>query len=188
MGFGATAATALHAAAVTDVPHGSSGATCPLGFGGDGSRNKTPTAASLSSRGLPRMPLAVLAAHHDPHPTREPASVVRLVSVKGVVFDVSDDEAFRSGGALARLPGHDVSRFVAVAVSCRAEPGEVAGRGDDGDGDDEVQDHCFDLDRGLEGLRYEEHRRLESYYVEMAQGRRAVAVLADEDYERWADD
>ncbi|CAM9649712.1 unnamed protein product [Pylaiella littoralis] len=120
--------------------------TCPLGFG-VGTRL---TAASFASSGLPRMPLAVLAGH----PT--------LVSVKGVVFDVSDDEAYQeaAGGALAGCAGHDASRLLALSTG-----GFVGG-----------------LNEGLEGLRYEDHQRLEVYFLKVARARRAVAVLIDEDY------
>lgn len=96
------------------------------------------------------MPLAVLAGH----PT--------LVSVKGVVFDVSDDEAYQeaAGGALAGCAGHDASRLLALSTG-----GFVGG-----------------LNEGLEGLRYEDHQRLEVYFLKVARARRAVAVLIDEDY------
>ena len=132
--------------------------TCPLGFGGGrgtNSTNKRPTPTSFASTGLPRMPLAVLAAH----PT--------LVAVKGVVFDVSDVEAYQT--RLAAWAGHDASRVIAVSGGV----GAGAGIGD-GDG----------LDAGLSGLRYEEHQRLEAYFLEMARSRSAVAVLTDEDHER----
>lgn len=99
------------------------------------------------------MPLAVLAGH--------PA----LVSVKGVVFDVSDDEAYNHKGALAGCAGHDASRVIGASA------GGTRGYGDGSGG----------LDAGLEGLRYEEHQRLEAYFVELARSRRAVAVLTDED-------
>lgn len=143
--------------------------TCPLGFGGrggtgiDSSTEKRPTPASFATD-LPRMPVAVLAAH----PT--------LVAVKGVVFDVSDVEAYRT--SLAAWTGHDASR--AIAVSGGASAGDNAGdSAGDGYGDGE------ELNAGLSGLRYEEHQRLEAYFVEMARSRRAVAVLTDEDHIRW---
>lgn len=94
------------------------------------------------------MPLAVLEGH------------AALVSVKGVIFGVSSNEA------LARWAGHDVSRLVAVS----AGDGDIAGVG---------------VDAGLEGLRYEEHQRLEACFLEMARAGRAVAVLTDEDYTRF---
>ncbi|CAM9461000.1 unnamed protein product [Scytosiphon promiscuus] len=117
-------------------------AVCPLGFGR--AADSRPSAATFARSGLPRMPLTVLAGH------------ATLVAVKGVIFEVSPDEA------LARLAGHDVSRLVAVSTD--------AGGGD--------------LDAGLEGLRYEEHQRLEACFLEMARAGRAVAVLTDEDYTR----
>lgn len=123
------------------------------------------------------MPLSVLAGHHE----GGASAGVRLVSVKGVVFDVSGDVAFAEGGRLSRLPGHDASRLIALSAttegSLRGE-GESEGEGGGGVG---VGD---DLDAGLAGLRYEEHQRLETYFVEMARGRRAVAVLADTDHIR----
>ena len=123
------------------------------------------------------MPLSVLAGHHE----GEASAGVRLVSVKGVVFDVSGDVAFAEGGKLSRLPGHDASRLIALSAiteeSLRGDgEGEGEGRGAVGVGDE--------LDAGLAGLRYEEHQRLETYFVEMARGRRAVAVLADADHVR----
>lgn len=121
------------------------------------------------------MPLSVLAGHHE----GEAPAGVRLVSVKGVVFDVSGDIAFAKGGRLSRLPGHDASRLIALSAITEGSlcgEGEAEGSGAVGVGDE--------LDVGLTGLRYEEHRRLETYFVEMARGRRAVAVLADEDHVR----
>lgn len=112
------------------------------------------------------MSLGVLAGHR-----KGGVGNVALVSVKGVVFNVSKDTAFQAGGALARAPGHDASRLIAVAGADAAHGGEG---GDDGD-----------LDAGLGGLRYEDHQRLESFFVQMLQaGHTAVAVLADEDHER----
>lgn len=108
------------------------------------------------------MPLAVMAEHQG--------SGVRLASVKGVVFDVSNDEAFGDDGRMAQMAGHDISRIIAL---CGMKVGDGG-----------VDDRDADFDAGLEGLRYEEHQRLESYFVAMVQGRRAVAVLTDEDYER----
>lgn len=144
------------------------------------------------------MPLKVLAEHQS--------NEVRLVSIKGVVFDVSRDEAFRlhgtSGGSgrLARLAGHDASRFLAnlrISGECSINApvarggtelerviddgdnsGDIVTNNDDTDGDDR------EFDVGLEGLTYEEHQRLESYFVRMAEERRAVAVLADDDHTR----
>lgn len=83
-----------------------------------------------------------------------------LVAVKGVIFDVSLDEG------LARWAGHDVSRLVAVSGGA----GESGGVG---------------FDAGLEGLRYEEHQRLEARFLEMVRAVRAVAVLTDQDYARY---
>ncbi|CAM9949281.1 unnamed protein product [Ectocarpus sp. 13 AM-2016] len=128
--------------------------TCPLGFGGGANDTGRPTAASFAKRGLPRMPLAVLAGHST------------LVSIKGIVFDVSDDEAYNHEGALAGCAGHDASRVIAAPAGGRLGNGDGGGK----------------LDAGLEGLRYEEHQRLEAYFVELARSRRAVAVLADEDH------
>lgn len=157
-----SATTKASATAGSFKKRGDSGAAvCPLGFGSSGSY-KAPTLASFVNGDLPRMPLAILAGHAD---------AVRLISLKGIVFDVSEDHAFGREGALERLPGHDVSRIIAVAR--REVATEDQGRG----GDD-------DLDAGLEELKYEEHQRLESFFVEMANTRRAVAVLADEDYRR----
>ncbi|CAN0488059.1 unnamed protein product [Ectocarpus sp. 12 AP-2014] len=144
----ATATTTAAAAAAAAT------ITCPLGFGGGANDTGRPTAASFAKRGLPRMPLAVLAGH----PT--------LVSVKGIVFDVSDDEAYNHEGALAGCAGHDASRVIAASAGGRLGNGDGGGK----------------LDAGLEGLRYEEHQRLEAYFVELARSRRAVAVLADEDH------
>lgn len=143
----------------------SGGASCPLGFGS--SRGKTPSTLSLGRSGLPRMSLAVLAAH------LERDEKVRLVSIKGVIFDVSEDVNFKSGGPLARLPGHDASRFIASSVR------EVSA--------DHESDGLLNLDAGLEGLTYQDHQRLETYYVRMLQARRAVAVLAEEDYVRFVE-
>lgn len=104
------------------------------------------------------MPLAVLAGH----PT--------LVAVKGVVFDISDVEPHRTRFSAGQGGGHDVSRLVAVS-----------GRGDDpGDGSGSGEQ----LDEGLEGLRYEDHQRLETFFLEMARAARAVAVLTEEDHRR----
>ena len=136
-------------------------ATCPLGFGGgSGPKNgeKKPTPALFASTGMPRMPLGVLAGH----PT--------LVAVKGVVFDISDAEPYRTrfagwGG------GHDVSRLVAVSGRGTGEDGGGSGEG---------------LDKGLEGLRYEDHQRLEAFFLEMALAVRAVAVLTEEDHLRYS--
>lgn len=106
------------------------------------------------------MPLVVLAGH--------PA----LVAVKGVVFDISDVEPYQTRFA-ERGGGHDVSRLIAVSG-----PGGGRGDGDGGGG-------CGDrLDEGLEGLRYEDHQRLEAYFLEMARTVRAVAVLTEEDHMR----
>ena len=138
-------------------------ASCPLGFG-SGS-NFTPSAVSLSRSGIPRMSLEVLAAHHKKQDMN-----LRLLSMKGVVFDVSEDPEFKFGGAFERLPGHDASRFVALSAQ----------RASIGDGDDDFHS----LDTGLEGLTYQDHRRLETYYLEMLRGRSVVAVLADEDLTR----
>lgn len=138
-------------------PAAAAAITCPLGFGGGtNSANKRPTTASFANSGLPRMPLAVLAGH----PT--------LVSVKGVVFDVSGDEAYQeaAGGTLAAWAGHDASRLLAVSTG-GCDDGDNVGGG---------------LNEGLEGLRYEEHQRLEAYFLEVARVRRAVAVLTDEDH------
>lgn len=132
-------------------------ATCPVGFGG---RAKTTCAASFS--GLPRMPLAVVAEHQG--------SDVRLASVKGVIFDVSNDAAFGNDGRLAQMPGHDISRIIALCGMKGDDGGFVA--------------RDADFDAGLQGLRYEDHQRLEAYFVEMVQCGRAVAVLTDEDYAR----
>lgn len=143
----------------------SGGASCPLGFGS--SKCKTPSTESLYRSGLPQMPLAVLAAH------LERDENVRLVSIKGVIFDVSEDVEFKSGGALAQLPGHDASRFIASSVR------EVAA--------DHESDGLLNLNAGLEGLTYQDHQRLETYYVKMLQARRAVAVLAEEDYVRFVE-
>lgn len=147
--------------ATADTP-GSSPAsaalTCPLGFGGGRGTNSTdkrPTPASFASADLPRMPLAVLAGH----PT--------LVAIKGVVFDVADVEAYRT--TLAAWTGHDASRLIAASGV-----GDVVRDGD-----------AESLDEGLSGLRYEEHQRLEAYFLEMARSRRAVAVLTDEDHTRY---
>eukprot|EP00903_Cladosiphon_okamuranus_P011948 g11222.t1 len=133
--------------------------TCPLGFGagrGTDGTEKRPTPSSFASAGLPRMPLAVLAAH----PT--------LVAVKGVVFDVSGVEAYRTGLA-ASWAGHDASRVIAVSSGAAADVGVGDAEG---------------LDEGLSGLRYEEHQRLEAYFLEMVRSRTAVAVLAEEDHAR----
>ncbi|CAM9835583.1 unnamed protein product [Ectocarpus sp. 8 AP-2014] len=143
----ATATTAAAAAAAAAI-------TCPLGFGRGANDTGRPTAASFAKRGLPRMPLAVLAGH----PT--------LVSVKGIVFNVSDDEAYNHEGALAGCAGHDASRVIGASAGGRRGYGDGGGK----------------LDAGLEGLRYEEHQRLEAYFVELARSRRAVAVLTDEDH------
>lgn len=132
-------------------------ATCPVGFGG-----RAKTACPVSFSGLPRMPLAVMAEHQG--------SGVRLASVKGVIFDVSSDAAFGNDGRLAQMPGHDISRVIALC-GMKEEDGGVA-------------DRDTNFDAGLEGLKYEDHQRLESYFVEMVQGRRAVAVLTEEDYAR----
>lgn len=142
MGFGSPNSSSSPTAAVT----------CPLGFGEGASKRLT--AASFASSGLPRMPLAVLSGH----PT--------LVSIKGVVFDVSDDRDYQAaaGGALAAWAGHDASRLLAVST---AGGGVVGGPNE-----------------GLGGLRYEEHQRLEACFLEVARVRRAVAVLTDEDYIR----
>lgn len=170
-GFGAAAATGP----VTSFGDGS---TCPLGFGG-GKNNRKLSATSFSNGGLPRMPLAVLAAHHSSSSSGASADV-RLVAIKGVVFDVSEDDAYRAGGALARLPGHDASRLIAVSGS---EGVVVVGSGGAAVNNSSIA--CGDLlDAGLEGLRYEDHQRLETYFVEIARARRAVAVLADEDHVR----
>lgn len=128
------------------------------------------------------MPLSVLAGHHE----GGASAGMRLVSVKGVVFDVSGDVAFAKGGKLSRLPGHDASRLIALsAITEGSLRGEGDGEGEGGEGETgEVVDVGDDLDAGLEGLRYEEHQRLETYFVEMARGRRAVAVLADTDHLR----
>lgn len=160
-------------------------ATCPLGFG-----SRTLNRSSSSSFDhLPRMPLVVLRGHQS--------SQVRLVSIKGVVFDVSDDKAFHSsgGGQLSRLPGHDASRFLAkltlpaiagddgVSVPTGARADAISSESDYGSSDGNFH-RDDDLDTGLEGLRYEDHQRLESYFERMAEGRRAVAVLTDEDHVR----
>lgn len=122
------------------------------------------------------MPLVALAAHCSSKEGALEGQAVRLVSVKGVVFDVSQDAEFQIGvGKLAALAGHDASRFIALAGG--AEEGAVIVKG--GTGRDGL------VDAGLEGLRYEEHQRLESYFVEMARARRAVAVLADPDHVRY---
>lgn len=133
------------------------------------------------------MPLEVLAGHHRHDDGMSASAGVRLVSVKGVVFDVSGDAAFASGGRLARLAGHDASRLIALSATTEGsgslgsmDVGEGEGEGGGGvgvRGDDE-------LDAGLAGLRYEEHQRLETYFVDMVRGRRAVAVLADVDHVR----
>lgn len=138
---------------------GTTPGVCPVGFGGGAN-----TISTASFSRLPRMPLGVLAGHQG--------KGVRLVSIKGVVFDVSNDAAFGLDERLAQMAGHDISRVIAV---CGQTSAEDAGGDIEGDAD---------VDAGLEGLRYEEHQRLESYFVEMVQGRRAVAVLADDDYER----
>ncbi|CAM9714020.1 unnamed protein product [Ectocarpus sp. 4 AP-2014] len=146
----ATATTTTAAAAAAAA----AAITCPLGFGGGADGTGRPTAASFAKSGLPRMPLAVLAGH----PT--------LVSVKGIVFDVSGDETYNHEGALAGCAGHDASRVIGASAGDRLGNGDGGGK----------------LDAGLEGLRYEEHQRLEAYFVELARSRRAVAVLADEDH------
>lgn len=153
LGFGSARA----AAPATSSPT----LTCPLGFGAGGrgtdGTEKRPTPALFASTGLPRMPLAVLAAH----PT--------LVAVKGVVFDVSDVEAYRRERHAASWTGHDASRVIAVSSGADVGVGDRDGEG---------------LDEGLSGLRYEEHQRLEAYFLEMACSRRAVAVLTDQDHAR----
>jgi len=144
--------------AVRSQPVSQPAATCPLGFGagsGPNGSEQRPTPATFAGMGLPRMPLAVLAGH----PT--------LVAVKGVVFDVSDVEPYQTrlagwGG------GHDVSRQIAVSGRDDGDRG-ISGEG---------------LDGGLEGLRYEDHQRLEAYFLEMARTVKAVAVLTEEDHTR----
>ncbi|CAN0403990.1 unnamed protein product [Ectocarpus fasciculatus] len=149
-----TGASSPASATATATAAAATAITCPLGFGRGANDTGIPTAASFAKRGLPRMPLAVLAGH----PT--------LVSVKGVVFDMSDDEAYNHEGALAGCAGHDASRVIGTSGG---------GRRGHGDGDGL-------LDAGLEGLRYEDHQRLEAFFVELARSRRAVAVLTDEDH------
>ncbi|CAM9305401.1 unnamed protein product [Laminaria digitata] len=184
-----TSTTTTTTAAPSSCPagFGVAAGTCPLGFGsGTGTGNRAPSAASFASRGLPRMPLSMLAGHHH-HEGGASSAGVRLVSVKGVVFDVSGDVDFAQGGRLARLPGHDASRLIALSATAKESPrgeGEGEGVGEGGGEGGGGLGVGGDLDAGLAGLRYEEHQRLETYFVEMARGRRAVAVLADADHVR----
>lgn len=133
---------------------GFSDSKCPLGFGSYGKGLLT------SFNSLPQMPLAVLARHES--------SSARLVSVKGVIFDVSSDGEFSVDGKHAHLPGHDASRFFAIANSKLGD----------------TTDPLADLDAGLEGLTYEDHKRLESRFMRVAKEHGAVAILADKDHKR----
>lgn len=108
------------------------------------------------------MPSAVLSGHTG--------GKVRLVSLKGVIFDVSADREFSAGGWLSQLPGHDASRFLALS-----RPGQTA-----------TSDNEGVFDAGLAGLTFEDHKRLESYFVRMIELHSAVAVLSDEDHIRYS--
>ncbi|CAM9196325.1 unnamed protein product [Hapterophycus canaliculatus] len=167
-------ATATREGTDTGEAQSSAGSTtpaqlCPLGFG-DSSASTASSPSSQSAeavcplgfgRGTDGRPTAASVARSGL--PRMPLAVLAghptLVALKGVIFDVSPVEE------LARWAGHDASRLVAVS----------AGAGD-------VSDVGFDA--GLEGLRYEEHQKLEACFLEMARAGRAVAVLTDRDYAR----
>ncbi|CAN0260021.1 unnamed protein product, partial [Discosporangium mesarthrocarpum] len=88
-----------------------------------------------------------------------------LLSVKGVVFDVTSNEKFGMDGILGYLPGHDASRLLGLADEAK-----------------HTVSHTL-LDTDLSEFSYDEHRRLEARFLGMLETCPAVAVLADEDYE-----
>ncbi|CAM9606928.1 unnamed protein product [Choristocarpus tenellus] len=133
---------------------------CPLGFGGDDKG-----ALELISS-LPRMPLAVLAQHGGE------TTSARLLSIKGVVFDVSSESAFGPDGNLSHLLGHDASRFLGLG-----------GENNSSDSSSSSAEAQL-LDTGLVGLNYDQHRRLEQWFMGLRDTCRAVAVLTDDDFER----
>lgn len=188
-GFGSSATPTSSTAGNRD---NSATLTCPLGFGSGNRSSRNKSLSLLAFDRLPRIPLDVLAGHSS--------SEVRLVSIKGVVFDVSRDEAFQSqdgatgtgtGGSLAHLAGHDASRYLATFHINDVKTREAATSAtvDAVDGSRQKGVNCGGIggsgfDVGLEGLSYEEHWRLESHFVRMVEMFRAVAVLEDDDHTR----
>ncbi|KAG5186297.1 hypothetical protein JKP88DRAFT_214650 [Tribonema minus] len=104
------------------------------------------------------MSLAALRVHAGEGGGQAPG-MPRLVSVKGRIYDVTSAAAFASDKPLARIVGHEASRVLATGV---------------------LQDE--DLDRSLEGISFDDHRRLEKLSNEMEAAFTAVARLAAADY------
>ncbi|CAM9608041.1 unnamed protein product, partial [Phaeothamnion confervicola] len=144
-------------------------ARCPLGFGDD-DRRKRPNIAALGS--APRMLLSVLARHNG----RSGAG--SLVSVKAVVFDVSDDARnFGEGAPLHSLCGHDASRFLALGQGRAQRSNSDGGVGGGGGGDNAA----IPLDAGLKGLMFDSQRRLEAWFLSFWEAFPAVALLEESD-------
>jgi hypothetical protein len=149
------------------------GGGCPLGFGrpaGASASSKCPLGFGSSSNApqqqqqqqgelllLPTMTLAEL---------REDGPGKGLVSVKGLVFDVS-----ARAEEMRPLLGHDCSRFFALG-----------GGGEAGSGAGGAEAAATMLDHGLEGLSYEQVVRLERVLEAFLQSfTPPVALLAEAD-------
>ena len=170
-GFGATpkAETAASAEASKSIPP----AGCPYGFG---ATPKADTAASEAreasnvpkcplgfgaapakgdeSGSLPSMTLVQLGRHNGRIP-----GMPTFVSVRGIILDVTGPGPFAPGGKLSGCTGHDCSRLLAV-----------------GDFDESL------LDRRLNGLSFDDQKRLASYEQALKHHYKAVARLAEDEF------